>query len=92
MSIFSSRIYLLTDVVSGGLSFMLDVQVVILYSMSVFEGKYGRIWRISLSRVVFVCVEGIDFDGRRVFFEWKWLFSSGSWVVLRGGVSHQARP
>ncbi len=59
---------------------MLDVQVILLYSMSVFEGKYGRRGRISFLRVVFVCVEGIDFDGRMVILESKWWFSSGSEV------------
>ena len=29
-----------------------------------------------------MCVEGVDFDGRRVFLEWKWWFSSGSEVVF----------
>jgi len=32
--------------------------------------------------VVFVWVEGVDFDGRRVFLESKWWFSSGSEVVF----------
>jgi len=35
--------------------------------------------------VVFVCVEGVDFDGRRVFLEWKWWFSNGGRVDLRFG-------
>ena len=68
MSSFSSRSYLRTDVVFGGLSFFLDVQVIVLYSMSVLEGKYGRIGRIFYLGVVFIGREMGVFDGRRVVF------------------------
>ncbi len=34
---------------------------------------------------VFVCVEGADFDRRRVILELKWCFSSGTQHVLELG-------
>ena len=46
------------------------------------EGNTAGLGVFFFWGVVFVCVEGVDFDGRRVFLESKEWFSSGSGVDL----------
>ena len=49
------------------------------------EGNTAGMGVFFVWGVVFVCVEGVDFDGRMVFLEWKWWFSCGAQHVLEFG-------